>query len=211
MHARRIVCPHHDFAAVAMRECIGIHLHARRDERRRSVLLRTFPLVVPADQHSPAPCIAGSVDPCTAEQAHLVAQHLDRPAGFARARAGHIERPGDGDHAAFAALQADDTVVFGYAGSADEPCVVHHGSCEVARGARRHDHGAAVGLDQVTVFHQRPERGLVHHQAHQPVAREIQRDLVARGQRSSAHARRNHAFVAHFWREQRNGAALRGT
>ena len=61
---------------------------------------------------------------------------------------------------------------------------------ELALGLRAHDHAAALGRDVAMVHHPRIERPLVHGEPEQPVAGEVQRDLVARRERDACRARR---------------------
>ena len=187
-----------------------MYLHPLRDERGSSIPLRPLPLIVPTDQHRPTARITGSIDLRPGEQPHLISEHLHHAAALARAAPRSIERPGDGDHAALTAIEADDAVMLGNACRADQTFVVHHGRGDVAGRAHGQDNAAAVGMDQVLVFNQRIQRRLIHHEADQAIAGKIERDLVARGERGGAQACGDDAFVAHFRGEQGDIAACSG-
>ena len=99
--------------------------------------------------------------------------------------------------------------MLGNAGGADQAFVVHHGRGDVAGRARGHNDTAAVGLDEFLVLGQRVQRGLIHCQADQAVAGEVERDLVAGGKRRGTQTSGDDAFVAHFRGEQGNVSAIR--
>ncbi len=82
---------------------------------------------------------------------------------------------------------------------------------KIARRARGENHRAAIGLHHVAVLDERFEGRLVDRQAHQPVAREVQRHFVPRGERDRSEARGDQAFVAHFRRKQRDVSAIGDT
>ena len=74
----------------------------------------------------------------------------------------------------------------------------------------RQQHLAALGLDQLPVFHQRGDAGRIDLHAQQPVVREIEGHRITSGHRHRAQARLQHSFVAHLRREQGHVATIDG-
>ncbi len=58
-------------------------------------MLRTFALIVAADQHRAAASIARGIDNRAGHQPDFVTKHLDRAAGLARFAPGNVEGAGD--------------------------------------------------------------------------------------------------------------------
>ena len=86
----------------------------------------------------------------------------------------------------------------------DDAVVVHHtGQQAVARpGAQQHH--AAIGLDQAAVACLGVELVAIDHQAEQPVAVEVERDVVATAQGHRAQARGDPALIEHLMPQQRD-------
>jgi len=120
-----------------------------------------------------------------------------------------IEGAGDVDAAVLTIAQQFDgaVMVFQRAGF-DHPVVVHRRLQQGIRGLRRHQHGAAVGADQLLVLRQCVERALVDLDADQLVSDEIQRHLVAGGERHGAKLGLEQAFVADLPAQQGDVAAV---
>ncbi len=87
--------------------------------------------------------------------------------------------PADRHHAAVAALEANHAVAAADAARFDDAVVVHHARQQRIFRPRRHNHGAAVGLNELTVLRERAQRRLVHRKADQLIVGDAQRHLTA--------------------------------
>ena len=89
----------------------------------------------------------------------------------------------------------------------EDAVVVHHAGQQAVARAGAHEHHAAIGLDQAAVAYLGVELVFVDHQAEQPVAVEVERDVVATAQGHRAQARHDAALVDHLMPEQGDLAA----
>src|SRR4051794_26891889 len=75
-----VVRPYGDIATIAGRHRIRIDIRVLRDVGLRSVLLGTCTMKIATHQDRSTAGIARRIDPRAAEEADLVAEHLDRAA-----------------------------------------------------------------------------------------------------------------------------------
>ena len=108
---RRVVCPQHGSAALAVGESVHIDRRVRAHVSRSGIRnAEVFALIAAADQHGPPACVAGGVD-LPAEQADVVAGSRDVAAGLPRARAGSVQRAADAHNAALHVAQKQDGAI----------------------------------------------------------------------------------------------------
>ena len=88
--------------------------------------------------------------------------------------------------------------------------VVDRVAQQVARHLRCHEHLAAIGLQQATVFQQGLGHALINRHVQQLIARQVQRHGVASRQSHAAELCHHHALVADLAAEQRHIAAVSG-
>ncbi len=141
---------------------------------------------------------------------HVGAAGLDETA-VATVRGAGIEGAGDVHHAAVEIAQQHDPAVLLTQGAGfDHPGVVDHGPEQRIAGVGGEQHLAAIGPDQLVVFHQGIDHALIDPQVEQAVAGKVQGHGIAGGQRHAALVGGDHAVVADPAAEQRNGAAGAG-
>ena len=165
-------------------------------------------MVVAADQHGSAACVAGGID-VPAEQADVVARSRNAAAGLLRAGARNIQRTA---HVQSTALhvthQPDRAVAVLNRLRLDNTGIVHRALQQAASRLRGQQYLSTIGLDQATVLYQRVHCALVYRHVKQTVTRHVERDGVAGSQCHAAESGPNHAVVGDVGTQQRDIAAV---
>jgi len=108
-------------------------------------------------------------------------------AAVAAARGAGIEGTGYLDHAAIKVTHEHDLAVLLAQGTGlDHACIVDHGLEQGVARIGGEQHLAAIGADQLVVFHQRVGSGAVHLDVEQAIASKIQGHGIAGSQRHVA-------------------------
>ena len=139
---------------------------------------------------------------------HMGAAGVDKAAIAAVGRAG-IQGAGHLYGASVEVAEQDDLAVLFTQGSGfDYAGVVDHGFQQGFTGIGGEQHLAAIGADQLAVFHQGIDYGLVDLHVEQAVTGKVQSDFIAGRQGDRALVGDDHAVVAHRAAKQGHRAAI---
>ena len=197
------VAPDDDRAAVAFLQSRRIELRAGSHVDRVGLRdRRVAALPAATDINAATARLAAGIEPGRIGQQQLVAGDDDASAGAALGFASGLHLCVDRDHAAAAAIEQHAPVAAGHAVGLDDAGVIDHGAQQCILGLGCELHLAAMGLQQAAVLDQRVQGRLVHAGLHQAVARQVQRDGAAGGQRHTALRRDDAAAVVHGVAEQ---------
>ena len=194
---RRFVCPEDDLAAVAMGDGVGVDRRIRAHVGRGGVLYRrVLALIVAANQHRAAACVARSID-AGAKEADVVAGDRDAAAGLPCGRAGHVQRARHTHRPALhVTQQANGAVAVFKRLRLNHAGIVDRASQQAASRLRGEQHLASVGPDQAAILDKRIHGTLVHGDVEQSVPGQIKCDGLAGGECHRAEFGGDYAFVA---------------
>ena len=149
------------------------------------------------------------LDHCPALQADAVSAGFDEAAVAALSRSiqgtAHVD-----DAVVHVGEQLDGAAAGVDAARFDHALVIDHRLNQAVRCLGGHQHGAAVGADELLVFGQGVDRALIDLQVDEAVAGEVQRDVAAGGEADVAELGDQRALVAHLAAEQGDVAVIGG-